>query len=966
MSPDELFTRDEALGGLPARRAATLLFLIESRTAYLTDQSRRATDFFLSEDASKERDLAFFEAFGLGREPPVKPTIQDLERYAKEWASLVPENPSLRAGIAHLLGQKYKFTQRAVPAIRAALGLDDEAVKQAYRRSYREQIGAIFVPQISLLDRLPWTWTAASKWADSLSPFWLTFGLTVAFSLSQAFLALPTGVANVGPLPGVFLVIAIGLINVLTMVCMAEACARSGDFRYGKAFVGRLVTDYLGAGASLFFSVTAALRTFLVMLAGSIGIGLTLATFTGIRPEVWITLLLLLEIYYLSRKSLNVTVTTMLSLLAINLILLLPIALLAFFHGQAANLLHIGLPLFQREPFDPSLLNLVFGVIVMLYIGHVYVIQCARVVLPRDPSASSLIRGSVAGTLFLTALFAAWVLAVNGAVAPGKLAGAAGTALTPLAERLGPSIHVLGSLLVIILLGMSCLRTSTVLFNLVQERIPIRLRSIVTLPRRKGSLLLRRRGIPLDSPHLGLTYLGLTDGEPQFRLDVQWDGNLHRFEMSVAKYWDDSALLERLPKVREQGIRLALEVIEASPEGVRLVLSSTMSLSYEGDWNGAGLHVADVATLRDPLRRLVNWMTRRGEASLAEVMAYTGGDERMARMMIEELIDLGLVRPLEAQGAPNYRVHLAARQRRQIPQEIWQALDPGATTPTPKRFPRLAGPRGIRLWAREVMLSEGGRFFLSTSPVILVFLIAAWLFLTDAASFAGVLGFGGVIVNSLTAGIFPVLLLFSSRRKGDYVPGVVYRFLDHPLFTTSIYFLFLGNLFLHGLFIYENPWTRASALGFGLLTIGMSVTMLRRGVFGRRTVVELREDMREEGKCVFTVTSAGQPIMADAQFGFPDGERSYHSASSAIPTLSALRYAAFHLPPTSARELKVWAHRVTLEGGSEGLPALVEIRCENETRQFDLKLSNGRTVVPVTGGECWLRIVLPDTDGAAR
>jgi hypothetical protein len=35
MPADEpLFTRDEALGGLPARRAATLLFLIESRSAH--------------------------------------------------------------------------------------------------------------------------------------------------------------------------------------------------------------------------------------------------------------------------------------------------------------------------------------------------------------------------------------------------------------------------------------------------------------------------------------------------------------------------------------------------------------------------------------------------------------------------------------------------------------------------------------------------------------------------------------------------------------------------------------------------------------------------------------------------------------------------------------------------------------------------------------------------------------------
>src|SRR5215475_10656896 len=133
MSPDELFTRDEALGGLPARRAAALLFHIEGRVAHLADQSRRAGDFLASEAASYERDLAFFEAFSIGREPPVKPTIQDLERYVPRWAALVPANPSLRAAVAHLLTRKYAFTRRAAPEIRAALGLDDDAVKRAYR-----------------------------------------------------------------------------------------------------------------------------------------------------------------------------------------------------------------------------------------------------------------------------------------------------------------------------------------------------------------------------------------------------------------------------------------------------------------------------------------------------------------------------------------------------------------------------------------------------------------------------------------------------------------------------------------------------------------------------------------------------------------------------------------------------------------------------------------------------------------
>ena len=171
MPPDELFTRDEVLGGLPARRAATLLFLIESRTAHLTDQSRRAMEFFLSEEAAKERDLVFLEGFHLGREPPVRPTIRQIERHAAQWAPLVPDNPAVRAGVAHLLGQKYKFTRSAVPGIRAALALEQESVRQAYRRLYKQEMEAIFAQQVSLTSRLAWAWTALSQWLESLPPF---------------------------------------------------------------------------------------------------------------------------------------------------------------------------------------------------------------------------------------------------------------------------------------------------------------------------------------------------------------------------------------------------------------------------------------------------------------------------------------------------------------------------------------------------------------------------------------------------------------------------------------------------------------------------------------------------------------------------------------------------------------------------------------------------------------------------
>ncbi len=77
---DELFTPDEVLAGFSAKRAHLLLFQIESRTASLMMQSRRAVDRYLTEETAEQQDLAFFEALAEGRELPVRPTIRDLER----------------------------------------------------------------------------------------------------------------------------------------------------------------------------------------------------------------------------------------------------------------------------------------------------------------------------------------------------------------------------------------------------------------------------------------------------------------------------------------------------------------------------------------------------------------------------------------------------------------------------------------------------------------------------------------------------------------------------------------------------------------------------------------------------------------------------------------------------------------------------------------------------------------------
>jgi MinD-like ATPase involved in chromosome partitioning or flagellar assembly len=254
-----------------------MLFLIECHTAHMVGQSRQAMERFLTDEALGERELPFLEAFALGRAPPIRPTIQDLERFASQWAPLVPENPRLRAALARVLSQKYLLDNQMVPGIRAALALGDEAVQEAYRILCGEPLAGIFAARATLIERLRWAWVALTRWLESLPPFWTAFALTFTETVGLGILALPIAVASLGPLPGVALLIILGFINVLTIAALAEACARSGTVRYGNAFFGRLVAEYLGPIGSIMVTLGLMILCFLVLVGYYIGLSTTLA-----------------------------------------------------------------------------------------------------------------------------------------------------------------------------------------------------------------------------------------------------------------------------------------------------------------------------------------------------------------------------------------------------------------------------------------------------------------------------------------------------------------------------------------------------------------------------------------------------------------------------------------------------------------------------------------------------------------
>ena len=257
-----------------------LLFAIENRTAHLLVREPQAVPIVLSERAATERERAFLDALAQGRELPVHPTIQDLERYATEWADLVPEDPGTRAGVAHLLGTKYAFTDQAVPRLRSALGLDVDAVEQAYQRLYGTPLATIYAPRVRPADRLRWAASRLAGQLDALPTFWLAFVITLI--IGAVNLALPIAVAGVGAVPGIVLIVVLGIINVVTVAAMVEVVTRSGSIRYGNAFIGTVVADYLGGASSAILTLVLTAFSFGILLIFYIGISTTLADATAL------------------------------------------------------------------------------------------------------------------------------------------------------------------------------------------------------------------------------------------------------------------------------------------------------------------------------------------------------------------------------------------------------------------------------------------------------------------------------------------------------------------------------------------------------------------------------------------------------------------------------------------------------------------------------------------------------------
>jgi amino acid permease len=762
------FSRDEVLGGLPERRAHTLLFLIESQTAREVLADHQRMDPLLSPAAAEVNELAILDAFRLSRTPPVPVTVQNLEHFAPRWAELVPANPQVRAATAHALGTKYLLPASRVPGIRAALGLDDPAVAGAYERHYGAPLQGLYHEQLPLRERVRWAWAALGQRLGQLPPSWMVFALIFTETVGAGILALPIAMAGVGPIPGVVVLLAVGVLNILTVGFMAEAVSRNGLIRGGSGFIGRLVEDYLGRLGALILSAGVAAICGLALVAYYVGLATLLRQATGIRAEMWVALIAGMGIFFVTRRNLHTTMTAALVVGGINIVLILVLSAMALQHADPSNWTYVNPSIFQPGTFDPAALQLVFGVALVAFFGHLSISNSAQAILQQDPGGRSLILGAMSAQLLIIFVYCLWVLAVSGAVPPAELAAARGTSLDPLADAIGPFVYVVGGLFAALGMGMASIHYSLALANMVRERLP--------RPNR-------------------------------------------------------------------------------APATVRVSL--------------------------DPAEAVAN-----DEAEAASAAPWRGAVERWHNVLI-------------------------------------------------------------------------------VAPILTVFLVTEWQFLTGTDSFTETLNVIGIIVISLLGVLFPALLLVASRRKGDEVPALVVAFFGRPALIFAVIALSVATLILHGTVIWQDPLQRVFALSTSGLVIFAMLRMWRQGIFRPRIVVELRGEPAA-GRLAFAVSAGGQPMATELRFTTADGVEQLLAARGAGPSPESVAAVEVALPEGAGNSLKVWSHELDYHGESQPWPAWLSVSGPEGRQSATLTAGRDTVKLPLAAGAHTLAIRWSEAPAASE
>jgi hypothetical protein len=414
----------------------------------------------------------------------------------------------------------------------------------------------------------------------------------------------------------------------------------------------------------------------------------------------------------------------------INILIILILCLITVPQIQAANLGYVGPLLAGGEASNLGILQLIFGVVLYSYSGYTSAANAAKVVLRRDPGGNSLIWGNIMAMATAIALYSLWVIAVNGAVPPSDLINETGTALSPLAIRIGGIVPILGIIYVVLAMGIGMIHTSYGLYYQVREMLPSNIKKT-----------------------------------PQFLIGM--------------------------------------------------------------------------------------------------------------------------------------------------------------------------------------------------APLLLIFCVVEWMLFTGRESFSQLFGVPGTVLLPLIGGIFPMLMLVAARRKGEYIPKLVFGFLESPLVLTIVYLIFLGSVFIYGIFIWEEPIQRLMAIAVGVITLVFTYIVIRQGAFHSRAVLELRvDDSDNREHATLNVIDKGKLVATEIRLVYKNREEILRGKEIDLPNFRQLQKIIMNFPPVSSKEVKIWLHCITLEGNSKALYAFIKMKSGKTDEAIQPDTNTGQVIKPLPLGITELEINL--------
>ncbi|HEU4980767.1 MAG TPA: hypothetical protein VFT14_06080 [Solirubrobacterales bacterium] len=932
--PGEFLSRDEVLGGLPARRARTLLFLIEQHSALHASEREVGTMALLGERSAEARKLAWIEAFALGRNAPRTASIREIEAAAGRWAPLVTESAEVRAATLRLLAERHRLQYKRVPGIREAFGVDDERVAEAFERQTGEPLESIWAARIGTLDRLRWALSAPGRWLEQAPPFQASAALTFLLSMGQTVVIVPIAVATVGPLAAAASIAVIGLLALAATAAVAEATARNGEVRFRAGFFGRLVTSSLGPGAGAVPTLLGIAGVALSMLAGFIGLALLLNLAVPLPTELWVLLLGALAVAVPLSRHRTASFGALMALGLASIVLLGVLSILALVDGALSGGLSAP-PLGPPEDIGLDLaLGVIIGVLLGSYADPVYTVQIGRIVLPRDPSGVEYVRGAVAGMAAFILLTAAFSAALLFSIPAGELAGERGSALDTAAEDLGPGAVVLGVLIGIGLFGGRLYGSAIALFDFVTERLPGGLATRVVLRAGRGRVLLGRPG-DQDATGVALAYAGMHGGRPQLELTLSGGGSPRTSAVPLPASGSEGAV--------EAGTEeLAVEVIEADEQVLHLGLRTSMTVSYEDEREMLGPGVAESLLAGDEDARLTGWLLREGEANPADAARSFGWSEQEARERLQAMVDAGRARALES---GNYVAQMAARRGRQLDPELWTRLGAGEGDRRPEA-------ERVGLLQRAIS-SRTGRTVISSIPTAALAATAAALIVAGSASLSDLMGIVGIIVFATVSGVLPPMLVLAARRRSD-VATARSRVLAGTALMVVTGALAIAVLGLHATILWSDPAERALAAAATALALASMILAVRHGAFKPAAVLELSQT-RESGPVRIHAQEAGRDLEFAVGEQLVRGEAEFPLGPGAPP----LRIRGH---TTTAAELRISAQRLDRWGGAAALPITIELPREASLRMAEI---GGMTMVGVEPGD-WTVVVRPEEKSEPR